>query len=140
MIGAPVDVVYAYRLDFSNLPDYNPDILECVLRDGEGPPGVGSVYDFKLRFPLGIVCAGSAEIVDLDPPRRIEITLDTVIRAREICRLESRGADATHAEFDIDVATPGGPLARVLDAAFIMPMTRRQARRELTLLDRTLRE
>ena len=25
--GAPIDLVFAYRLDFANLPDYNPNVV-----------------------------------------------------------------------------------------------------------------
>ena len=53
--SVPADVVWSYRLDFANLPEYNPDVsgLERVA-DGDsvgGVCGVGARYTFGLADP-----------------------------------------------------------------------------------------
>jgi hypothetical protein len=49
--------VWAYRLDFSNLPAYNPAVSEIArVSDGEGPgggAGQGAVYHLTLQTPEG---------------------------------------------------------------------------------------
>ena len=60
--SVPAETVWRYRLDFSNLPEYNPDVSD-VTRTGEGDPGgvggalgPGARYSFQLadaRAPGG---------------------------------------------------------------------------------------
>ena len=57
VFSAPADIVWAYRLDFANLPGYNPDVSDVVrIADGthDGPAGVlgpGARYSFGLADP-----------------------------------------------------------------------------------------
>jgi hypothetical protein len=50
--AVPAEVVWAFRLDFANLPDYNPDVTGVErVRDGEGVGGAcgpGARYRFAL--------------------------------------------------------------------------------------------
>jgi Polyketide cyclase / dehydrase and lipid transport len=54
----PADVVWGYRLDFANLPEYNPDVSGVQrVRDGDaggvgGVHGPGARYAFTLADPL----------------------------------------------------------------------------------------
>ena len=54
----PADVVWGYRLDFANLPEYNPDVSDVQrVHDGEaggvgGVHGPGARYTFTLADPL----------------------------------------------------------------------------------------
>jgi len=56
-IAAPAAAVWAYRLDFTNLPEYNPDVSGVVrVADGSGPGGVtatGARYEFDLSTAQG---------------------------------------------------------------------------------------
>jgi hypothetical protein len=50
--GVPAHAVWAFRLDFANLPDYNPDVTGVErVHDGEGVGGAsgsGARYHFEL--------------------------------------------------------------------------------------------
>jgi hypothetical protein len=53
----PAETVWAYRLDFANLPDYNPDVQDVTrVADGQdeggaGVHGPGARYTFGLADP-----------------------------------------------------------------------------------------
>ncbi len=57
VFSAPAETVWAYRLDFANLPGYNPDVSDVArIADGndDGPAGVlgpGARYSFRLADP-----------------------------------------------------------------------------------------
>ncbi|MFN2614456.1 MAG: SRPBCC family protein, partial [Actinomycetota bacterium] len=51
-IAAPIQKVWAYRLDFNNLPDYNPNVSNFRQVAGTGP-GVGSEYLFDIVMAKG---------------------------------------------------------------------------------------
>jgi hypothetical protein len=54
---APASTVWQYRLDFTNLPAYNPQVTEISrVTDGSGPggdAGLGAVYHLTLETPHG---------------------------------------------------------------------------------------
>jgi hypothetical protein len=58
VFAVPADVVWGYRLDFSNLPEYNPDVSDVQrVTDGDagavgGVHGPGARYAFTLADPL----------------------------------------------------------------------------------------
>lgn len=45
--------VWAYRLDFLNLPRYNPNVSGIERSAEAGPDGSGAVYRFELATPRG---------------------------------------------------------------------------------------
>ncbi len=47
MAATPAEI-WAYRLDFRNLPAYNPDVQNLELRGRRGRDGVGATYGFEL--------------------------------------------------------------------------------------------
>jgi Polyketide cyclase / dehydrase and lipid transport len=53
--AVPASVVWSFRLDFANLPDYNPDVAEVTrTTDGSGvggPLGPGARYQFAMADP-----------------------------------------------------------------------------------------
>ena len=55
--AAPAETVWAYRLDFANLPEYNPDVRDVTrVADGSGDAaggvhGPGARYTFDLADP-----------------------------------------------------------------------------------------
>lgn len=66
--SVPAEVVWQYRLDFSNLPEYNPDVSDLTrVQDGEpggvgGAQGPGARYAFTLADPMG---TGAGQPVEL---------------------------------------------------------------------------
>ena len=72
IFSVPAETVWAYRLDFANLPEYNPDVstiyrvTDGTGKAGGGAHGTGSRYTFDLadprrpgvRQPIGAVDRG----------------------------------------------------------------------------------
>jgi uncharacterized protein YndB with AHSA1/START domain len=48
IIGAPPDQVWAYRLDFMHLPEYNPSVPAVEQTGAGAPDGTGAAYRFDL--------------------------------------------------------------------------------------------
>ena len=53
-IGAPAHDVWALRLDFSRLPEYNSAVSEVVQATAPGPDGAGATWRFQLKTPAGL--------------------------------------------------------------------------------------
>jgi hypothetical protein len=111
-IAAPVDSVFAYRLDLRNLPAYNPDVRGLQLLRGEAA-AEGSVYTFRLR---------------LAPGAWTRAVLTVAVAA------EMNGMASTKVSFDYTVKTRGGFFAPLLDRIFVNPVMQRQVERELRLM------
>jgi hypothetical protein len=66
--SVPAETVWRYRLDFSNLPGYNPDV-SGVTRTGDGDPGgVGGVIGAGARYSFRLADArapGGSQGVEL---------------------------------------------------------------------------
>jgi hypothetical protein len=66
--SVPAETVWRYRLDFSNLPEYNPDV-SGVTRTGDGDPGgVGGVLGAGARYSFRLADArapGGSQGVEL---------------------------------------------------------------------------
>ena len=57
VFSVPAETVWAYRLDFANLPGYNPDV-SGVQRIADGPAdGVGGVRGPGARYTFGLADA-----------------------------------------------------------------------------------
>ena len=132
-IAAPIERVFEYRLDFTNLPSYNPDVPACAPR-GDTPAGEGCVYDFLLRYPGRHMRSEVLTVVAAEYPRLIVIELDALMNATETCHFEARGPGRTFVVFEADVEIPGGRLAPVLEALFVKRAWHRQVSRELRLM------
>lgn len=81
-IAAPPDVVWAYRLDFSNLPAYNPTVVDLEQIHPAGPEGIGAEYRFDLvhedaRHEVVL------RVVASEPGRLVAIELGGALPARE---------------------------------------------------------
>jgi hypothetical protein len=51
----PAEVVWAYRLDFANLPEYNPDVSGVSrVSDGAAADAAGGVYGAGARYTFGL--------------------------------------------------------------------------------------
>ncbi len=98
----PADVVWAYRLDFANLPEYNPDVrgLERVADGSDG--AVGGVCGVGARYTFGLA----------DPRRPgrtqpVELWAEEVVEPTLVAAGMSGGSDA-YEEFVVTPAAEGG--------------------------------
>ena len=134
-IAAPPSEVFAYRLDFTTLAEYNPHVKNVRQTKLSGP-GVGAEYVFDLMLP------GASEpmetpirVLEADGPLRVVIETGPGYIAREICTFDPVG-DGTRITFDTVLTFPGE-----LDegsAKAVEGQGREQARLELDLMKKNL--
>jgi len=126
----PAGVVWAYRLDFANLPAYNPDVSDVTrVRDGDaaasdgdddiGVCGPGARYTFTLADPRN---PGTGQTVELWTVRAVEPTLVAAgmeggSAAYEEFVVEPRGDNACAATLTLWVTLPDGLPDDVLEMA-----------------------
>jgi hypothetical protein len=136
VIAAPIESVFAYRLDLHNLPAYNPDVRDLQLLRGEAE-GEGSVYAFRLRLAPGAWTRAVLTVALAKRPMRLEFHITSLMDAWEVCAFEPAemsGMAATKVSFDYTVQTRGGFFAPLLDRIFVNPVMRRQVEREMRLM------
>jgi hypothetical protein len=139
IIEAPCERVFDYRLDVMTLPEYNLGVVG--LRRVSGDPGAeGSVYEFKVGLMGPVRVQVRLRVGKVDRPRRIEFLMESVYPAREVCTFAPVAGrpGATRVEFEATVATPEGPVGRLMDALFAAPNLRRQVGAELVLMKERL--
>ena len=125
LIRAPCEVVFDYRLELANLPRYNPDVTD--LRHEAG------AYQFRVRLFPGVRWPCRLTVTEADRPRRIRFAIESMFRAEECCSFEETH-QGTRVRFETKVASPGGPVGKLLDQLFVIPTLRRQLRQELRLM------
>ena len=137
-IGAPVEAVYAYRLDFTRLPDYNPNVSNIRRTDGGAELGVGAEYGFDISIEEmgGASMPQTLKVVEADEPTRIVFEVGPWY-AREICTFEPNGEGRTHVVFAYATYVPE-ELDNEDGRALIEASGRRQARLELDLIKKNL--
>jgi hypothetical protein len=96
--SVPAETVWAYRLDFANLPGYNPDVSGVHrVADGEGDVlGPGARYTFGLADPR-----------QPDVPRPVELWTVEAVAPTLVAAGMSGGADA-YEEFVLRPLEGGG--------------------------------
>ncbi|MHB8317701.1 MAG: SRPBCC family protein [Acidimicrobiales bacterium] len=91
LIAAPAHTVWEYRLNFTNLPTYNPSASEVVrVNDGSGvagPAGVGAAYEFVLNTDFGPHRV-TLTVTDLIVDRVVSAEMNAGLVARELFRVE----------------------------------------------------
>lgn len=101
--------VWSYRLDFTRLPEYNPDVSDLVcLEEGppeDGVPGTGSRYRFTLATAHG--------------PHQVELVVEQVVAGREVTASMAGGLSARET-FIVD-PLPGGRSRATLTLAIDVP-------------------
>jgi hypothetical protein len=76
-IGAARPVVYAFRLDCTNLPLVNPGVRDVQRVDGgAGGPGAGTRYRCEVELARG-TCAATVDIVEAVAPSRVVLDMET---------------------------------------------------------------
>jgi hypothetical protein len=134
-IAADVDRVYDYRLDFTNLPEYNPTVSN-LRRVGAGALGAGAEYEFDLlmegapepmQTPLRVTIA--------ERPARIVFETGPGYMATEDCSFAAVET-GTRVTFAYTLAFPG----EIDDATseMIAAPGRAQARMELENMKKVL--
>ncbi len=134
LIAVAPDVVWAYRLDYRNLPAYNPHVTDLERLDDQRPPGPGARYRFNVD-----VGAGPAPCVltvrETVPGRRIVNDMEAAISASEVCTFAPEG-EGTRFSIAMSSSLPEG-----LDEAMVEMATasgRAQLRLELDNVKRIL--
>jgi len=133
VIAADIARVYAYRLDFANLPAYNPSVSNMRQVAGDAP-GVGAEYRFDLTLG-GATIETPLRVVEATPHERIVIDVGPAYMARETCVLSERDA-GTAIEFSTVVSFPGEIDAAAADA--VRAQGSEQVRIEIELMKKNL--
>lgn len=135
-IAAPVEAVFEYRLDFMNLPDYNPSVTNMRRIDGGSAPGPGAEYAFDLALPgADVPMETPLRVLEAHHPKRIVFETGPGFMAREVCDF-APAHDGTRARFEITLTIPGD-LDEQTRTAFAAN-TKEQARLELDLIKKAL--
>ena len=133
--GVPIDRVFAYRLDFANLPDYNPHVTNLRRVDGGTQPGPGAEYVFDLALPGMDPVEAPLRVLEAAPPVRIVFESGPGYMAREES-VFTETPDGTHADFTMIITIPG----EIDDAtrSMIEQSSREQVALELDLMRKAL--
>jgi hypothetical protein len=107
MLEAPPEAVFDLRLDFTNLPAYNPNVSNLRRTDGGEDPGPGAVYEFDVTMPdMGGTIANVLTVLEAERPTRVlNQTESGPFVAIEDVRFEATG-DGTQVTFDLTVRMP----------------------------------
>lgn len=133
IIAVDPGTAYEFRRDFSNLPLYNPDVV-----DFEPVSGDGVAFTFKLRLgPFRIPV--TLRVTEEDPPRRLVCEIDAVMPAVEECTFTPH-PDGTAVTFRTEVDSRSGPLRPLVDRVFVIPNGTRQVCRELEMMAALLQD
>jgi uncharacterized protein YndB with AHSA1/START domain len=137
-IGAPIEAVFGYRLDFTRLPDYNPNVSDLRRTDGGSDPGVGAEYSFDVSIEEmdGAQMPNTLKVIEAESPTRIVFEVGPWY-AREICTFEPIDGGGTHVVFAYATYVPD-ELDNEEGRALIEASGRRQARLELNLIKKNL--
>lgn len=135
-IAVPPGTVWRYRLDFANLPAYNPHVSGLArVADGDGaggPLGTGARYRFDLQTSEGPhpVELTVTEVVE---PTTVAATMASAMSADEVFTVSPLDeATASHATLILWLHLPDG-LDETTSAA-MLASGRAQIRSELDLM------
>ena len=138
-IAVPAGEAWSYRLDFTNLPAYNPDVTELVrVADGSGLGGVaglGARYQFMLATPAGphLVTLAVTRVVE---NAEVSADIEGAMTATETFRVEPSGDGACRVSLSLWLDIPGDTAPAVRDA--LLAGGRRQIRNELDAMQANL--
>jgi hypothetical protein len=134
-IAAPIEVVFAYRLDFAKLPAYNPSVTNLRQVAGDGP-GKGAEYVFDLTLAEGADPIESPlRVIEVDEPTRVVIESGPGFMARETCTFTATSS-GTRCDFDTVLSFPGEIDAASADAVRAQGLA--QVQLELDLMKKNL--
>ncbi len=106
-IDAPIDKVYAHRLDFGNLPDYMTQCTNIRRTDGGTDPGPGAEYLFDVTIPGMGSMEAYIKVLEVDAPHRIVFdTGSSGMGGREVSTFTELPGGGTHVEFAFSMSLP----------------------------------
>jgi uncharacterized protein YndB with AHSA1/START domain len=106
-IDAPIEAVFAYRLDGNNIPLYNPNTANIQRVDGSSAPGPGAEWRFDLTLEGLGTFQSFHRVIEADPPKRIVIESgNPPLIAREENIFSPTAEGGTHVEFHLQVPVP----------------------------------
>jgi hypothetical protein len=102
VVATPAEI-WAYRLDFRNLPAYNSDVKSLErLADGDAD-GVGATYRFDLVGPGGAFPV-ELEVTRTEPDRVVAIDMRGALPAAEVFTVEALGAEDDEPRSSVAIA------------------------------------
>lgn len=106
-VEAPIDKVFAHRLDFMNLPDYMSQCSNIRRTDGGSEPGPGAAYAFDLTIPGMGAMEAYIRVLEMDPPNRIVFDTGSAgMGGREVSTFTELPGGGTHVEFAFSMSLP----------------------------------
>lgn len=106
-IGAPIERIFDYRLDYLTLAEYNPNVSNVRRTDGGSEPGAGAAYRFDLTIPGMGQMESIIRVKEVDRPRRIVQDSGTdYMVANEICTFGPLPGGGTRVEFTVELDLP----------------------------------
>ena len=104
-IARPIEDVFAYLTDGERCPEWRPGVIAIRRVSGDG--GVGTIYEQRVRGPMGRAIAADYAITVAEPPTRLEFqTLTGPVRPHGRYVLESAGG-STRLTFALDAELNG---------------------------------
>lgn len=143
--SVPAETVWQYRLDFSNLPQYNPDVSDIAqIEDGEpvgeeGAKGPGARYSFTMAGDGGGGAAGQPVelwIVDAVPHTLVAAGMKGGSEAYEEFVVLPQGAQACEATLMLWITLPDGLTDDIVAAASASGLA--QIEKEMRLMKEVL--
>ncbi|HJR18513.1 MAG TPA: SRPBCC family protein [Actinomycetota bacterium] len=106
-IQAPIDKVFAHRLDFMNLPDYMTQAANIRRTDGGTEPGPGAEYAFDVTIPGMGAMEAYIKVLEVEAPSRIVFdTGSSGMGGREVSTFTELPDGGTHVEFAFSMSLP----------------------------------
>jgi uncharacterized membrane protein len=104
VIDAPAQVIWAYRLDFGHLPEYNAAVQGLARVDDGQTDGVGAAYRFDLATGAHST-AVELRVTEAVPGELVAIAMEGVIPARErFCLSPAPGGSVTTGPCRVSIA------------------------------------
>jgi uncharacterized protein YndB with AHSA1/START domain len=130
-IDRPVDQVFRFVEDETNLPKWDPDLLKAT-RTSEGPTREGSTFHLDIKPFMGAT-EGEGRVLSHTPNERIEIQFDFGKMKPHVFHLFRAEGDSTHFTRRIEMAPEGF-------MKIMQPMMRRMMRKRNVDYLETLKE
>jgi uncharacterized protein YndB with AHSA1/START domain len=106
-IDAPIDKVFAHRLDFMNLPGYMTQTSNIRRTDGGNEPGPGAEYLFDLTIPDMGQMESYIRVKEMNPPHTIVFdTGSGAMGGTETSTFTELPDGGTHVEFALVLPLP----------------------------------
>lgn len=135
-IGAPIETVFDYRLDYARtLPEYNPNVTNIRRTDGGSGLGPGAYYVFDLTLEGMGSMEAMLEVLQVERPTRIVQKTGSGMFVDEVCTFTPT-AGGTRVEFAVTMELPDGMDEQGL--AFLESSGRGQLRLELEIMKKVL--